>query len=130
MSRIVVLDDSLTVCTFVRRILEREWYKVETYLQPLAALQALWQQAGAPPAAIVLDIQLPHLDGYEITRMLRTTAPETLRTVPIIALTARDGVLDRTKGKLLGMNAYLTKPFEPTELLAVLNALIPHPPVP
>lgn len=114
---IVVVDDSPTVCAIVRRVLEREWWAVETYLRPLEALHALWQRADNPPAAVILDVQLPQVDGYEITHLIRTRAPESLRSVPILGLSARDGIVDRVKGRVVGMDAYLAKPFDPSELL-------------
>lgn len=124
MSRLIlVVDDSPTACSIVRRVLEREWWVVETYLQPLLALQMLWQRADDPPAALILDIQLPHLDGYQITQMVRNSAPKPLRLVPIIGLSARDRLLDRVKGRVAGMDAYLTKPFDPADLLQQLSTL-------
>ena len=121
-SRIVMIDDSPTACAIVRRLLEREWWVVETYLRPLPALTSLWQQASTPPAALILDVALPHPqpDGYMITHLIRQQAPKDLRSVPIIGLSACDGVIDRIKGRLVGMNAYLTKPFDPAELLATI----------
>ncbi len=120
--RIVVIAASPTACAVVRRLLEREWWVVETYLRPLPALTSLWQQASTPPAALILDVDLPHphLDGYTITHLIRQQAPEGLRSVPIIGLSACDGVIDRIKGRLVGMDAYLTKPFDPAELLLAL----------
>ncbi len=118
--RIVVIDNSPTACFVIRRILEQEWWVVETYQRPLSALQALWSQAETPPTAVMLDIELPQLDGYRIAQLLRTKAPLPLRSVPIIGLSAHDGVLDRMKGQLVGMDAYLSKPFDPSELYHVL----------
>lgn len=118
--RIVVVDDSPTVCSIVRRLLEREWWEVETYLHPLEALQALWQRTDNPPTAVILDIELPQVDGYEIAHLIRTRAPECLRSVPILGLSARDGTLDRVKGRVVGMDAYLAKPFDASELLSLL----------
>ncbi|SRR5581483_5077764 len=121
--RVVVIDDSPTTCAVIRRVLEREWWVVETYLRPLPALQALWQ-ADRPPCALILDIGLPQLDGYQVAHQVRTKAPATLRPLPIIGLSGRDGTLDRLKGRLVGMDAYLVKPFDPTELLALLSRLL------
>src|SRR5260370_13276558 len=73
--RVVIIDDSSTACVIVRRLLEREWYAVETYQQPLSALSALWQHADTPPAALILDVQLPQLDGYALTQLILTKAP-------------------------------------------------------
>lgn len=122
MPHLVLIDDSPTTCTIIRRVFEREWWFVETYQRPLAALQDLWQRAATPPNALILDIQLPQVDGYTIAHLLRTEAPLPLRNVPIIGLSARDGFLDRVKGRLVKMDAYLTKPFDPQELLHLLTS--------
>ena len=120
MDRLVILDDSLTVCALLRRLLEREWWVVETYLRPLPAMKALWQ-AETPPSALLLDIGLPNLDGYQVAQLIRSKAPELLRSLPIIGLSARDGVMDRVKARLAGMNGYVTKPFDPDQLIALLE---------
>lgn len=117
---IVVVDDSPTACAIVRRVLEREWWTVTTYLRPLEALRALWQGADNPPAAVILDIELPQMDGYEVAHLIRTRAPESLRSVPILGLSAGDSIMDRVKGRVVGMDAYLAKPFDPSELLHLL----------
>ena len=126
--RIVVIDDSPTVCALLRRVFERECCVVEAYLQPLPALQALWQQADTPPAVLILDIQLPQIDGYAFAHVIRTKAPLALRSVPIIGLSACDGITDRLKGRLVGMDAYLAKPFDPDELLEVFRQVHAVPP--
>lgn len=120
MNRLMVLDDSPTTCSILRRLLEREEWVVETYLRPLPAMQALWQ-AETPPSALILDIGLPNLDGYQVAQLVRTKAPAHLRALPIIGLSIRDGVMDRVKARLAGMNDYVTKPFDPEELLALLT---------
>ncbi len=124
-ARLVVIDDSPTACSVLRRILEREWWTVETYQRPLPALQALWKGADAP-TALILEIGLPQMDGYQIAQMIREKAPTAaLRTLPIIGLSVRDGMLNRVKGYLVGMNAYLIKPFDPAELLGLLQGFLP-----
>jgi twitching motility two-component system response regulator PilG len=122
MPRIVVIDDSPTVCAIVRLLLRDRW-TVETYLRPFPALQDLWRQAETPPAAVILDVELPQLDGFAIACLLRQEAPAPLCSVPIIGISVRDGVLDRVKGRVAGMNAYLTKPFDPADLLHLLSTL-------
>lgn len=122
MSRIVVIDDSPTACVIFRLLLRDQW-TVETYLRPLPALQDLWRQAATPPAAVILDVELPQLDGYAIASLLRQEAPAPLRSVPLIGISVRDGVLDRVKGHVAGMNAYLTKPFDPADLRHLLSTL-------
>ena len=115
---IVLIDPSPLARHIVQRLLERRGHTVCTYSHPLAALRSLWQR---PPDALIVDVQLPQLDGYALTQLLRAKDP--FQTLPIIGLTTRDGMLDRVKGRLAGMNAYLTKPFDPRDLLVTLANL-------
>lgn len=128
-ARLLVLDDSPTACVVLARLLAREWWTVETYQRPLPALQALWHEAESPPTALILDIGLPQLDGYQVAQLIRKKAPTAeLRMLPIIGLSARDGRLDRIKASLVGINVFLTKPFDPRELLDLVWLLRGKPP--
>ena len=124
MSRhIVLIDDSPTVCLLIHRLLERVWWRVDSYQKPLEALSALWQHAETPPDAVLLDIHLPQMDGYTVAQLLRTQAPQPLRSVPIIGFSAcfaATRLLDRARGRQAGIETYLVKPFREAELLAVL----------
>ena len=100
---------------------------LQTYLED-NGLEAEWQgdaasgierARSAPPAAIVLDVMLPDLDGFEVCRRLRAESD-----VPIIMLTARGDPTDRIVGLELGADDYVPKPFEPRELLARLRAVL------
>lgn len=120
--KLIVIDDSLTVCAVVRMLLEGASWEVETYQDPLVAIKALWESSAPLPTAVLLDIQLPHMDGYEVTKAIRTRAPEALRCVPIIGFSGKSGVLDRMKGGLVGMNDYLAKPFQAADLLRLVRS--------
>jgi two-component system response regulator MprA len=94
-----------------------ENYDVELFEDGTSALKSIQLRA---PDAIVLDLQLPDIDGLEICRRIRRAGDAT----PILMLTARDAVNDRVEGLDVGADDYLVKPFDLTELLARLRALL------
>ena len=94
-----------------------ENYDVELFDDGLSALRAIQLRA---PDAIVLDLQLPDVDGLEICRRIRRSGD----TTPILMLTARNAVNDRVEGLDVGADDYLVKPFDLAELLARLRALL------
>jgi two-component system alkaline phosphatase synthesis response regulator PhoP len=113
---ILVVDDEPGIVQLARLYLERAGYQVESVGDGRAALQA---HARLRPALIVLDLMLPELDGLEVCRRLRAEkAP-----VPILMLTARDEDVDKILGLELGADDYLTKPFNPHELVARIKAI-------
>lgn len=118
---VMVIDDSPTACFVIGCVFARAWIPVETYVRPLPALKELWDPTRLPPVALILDVELPQLDGYQIAQLIRAKAPPNVRRLPIVGLSARDGALDRVKAHLVGMNAYLTKPFDPAELVDLVE---------
>ena len=108
---IVCIDDSATVQRNVQLILETFGYQVKGITDPLSALSSLGREV---PHLILLDINMPQLDGYSLCRMLRQCSA--LKEIPIIMLTGRDTILDKVRAKLLGATGYMTKPFQPQEL--------------
>lgn len=115
--RILVVDDDAAVCSSIDRALRLEGYQVTTAATGAAALEAL---ALDPPDAIVLDLQLPVIDGLTVCRRMRAAGDDT----PVLMLTARDAVDDRVQGLDAGADDYLVKPFSLAELLARLRALL------
>ena len=109
---VVCIDDSKTVQRQVQMTLEIAGYQVLSITEPERALTALLRHK---PVAILMDINMPKIDGYELCRRLRQARH--LQDVPIVMLTGRDGFLDRLRAKLAGVTNYLTKPFEPAQLL-------------
>lgn len=110
------MDDDPTIREVVADVLRMEGYEVHVLgsgEEVLPKVQAL------DPALIVLDVMLPGLDGFEITRRLRRSS-----SVPIILLTVRDGELDKVQGFRLGVDDYVTKPFSPLELLMRVKAVL------
>jgi two-component system response regulator MprA len=115
--RILVVDDDLAVCRSIDRALRLEGYEVNTVA---TGHQALEQVALHAPDALVLDLQLPDLDGLQVCRRIRDAGDDT----PILMLTARHGIDDRVQGLDAGADDYLVKPFALEELLARLRALL------
>jgi twitching motility two-component system response regulator PilG len=107
---VVVIDDSPTICKILEISLHREGYEVVTYLNPVQALQALLWGEVARPDVLLVNLVLPQMNGYEVMRRLRAK-PE-FKAVPIIAITGREGMLDRLKARLAGANDYVIKPFK------------------
>jgi two-component system, OmpR family, response regulator len=114
--RLLVVEDDANLLRVLRRGLVREGYAVEVaHTGP----EALEQATGSAYDAVVLDLMLPGLDGFEVCRALR----EQGNTVPVLILTARTEVRDRIRGLDSGADDYLTKPFNFGELLARLRAV-------
>ena len=115
--RILVVDDDLAVCRSIDRALRLEGYEVGTVATGHDALEAVAQGS---PDALVLDLQLPDLDGLQVCRRIREAGNDT----PILMLTARHGIDDRVQGLDAGADDYLVKPFALEELLARRRALM------
>ena len=114
--RVLVVEDDRDIADVLRRSLRMEGYDVRLAGDGEAALT---ESSIFEPDAVVLDLGLPKLDGVEVCRRLREGGD-----VPILMLTARDGVEDRVEGLDSGADDYLVKPFERAELLARLRALL------
>jgi len=114
---ILVVDDEPNIVQLARMYLEREGYRVQSVGDGNAALLAINQ---LKPALLLLDIMLPGLDGMEVCRRLR--AQES--TLPILMLTARDEDVDKILGLEMGADDYLTKPFNPREMVARVKAIL------
>jgi two-component system response regulator MprA len=115
-SRILVIDDDPKVTAMLRRGLGYEGYTVDTALSGQQGLELAREHS---PDLVVLDIMMPGMDGLEVCRILRAEGQ-----VPILMLTARDGVADRVLGLNTGADDYLAKPFAFEELLARVRALL------
>jgi chemosensory pili system protein ChpA (sensor histidine kinase/response regulator) len=110
---VMVVDDSLTVRSVTSRLLERNGYRVTSARDGLDALQQLEQ---ATPDVLLVDIEMPRMDGFDLTRNLKAT--ERTSSIPIIMITSRLAQKHREHANQLGVNVYLGKPFNEQELLA------------
>jgi DNA-binding response OmpR family regulator len=114
---ILLVDDEPSIIQLSRMYFERDGFRVQEISDGESALEAV---AKHRPALIVLDVMLPKLDGFEVCRRLRISGDQT----PIIMLTARDEDIDKILGLELGADDYLTKPFNPRELIARVKAIL------
>jgi chemosensory pili system protein ChpA (sensor histidine kinase/response regulator) len=110
------VDDSLTVRRASQRLLERHGYTVVLARDGIEALERLHQQC---PAAVLLDIEMPRMDGFELLATLREEVR--FRSLPVVMITSRIAERHRERAALLGATAYMGKPFEETALLALLS---------
>ena len=116
---ILVVDDSLTVRKITGRLLHRAGYRVATAKDGVEALEALQDEL---PAAMLLDIEMPRMDGFEVARHVRADAQT--QDLPIIMITSRSAEKHRQHALDLGVNAYMGKPYQDEALLAEIARLI------
>jgi len=114
---ILLVDDEPNIVELARMYLEREGFCVHSVGDGNAALDAA---KNIKPALIVLDLMLPGIDGFEVCKRLRSEGNQ----VPIIMVTARDDDIDKILGLELGADDYLTKPFNPRELVVRVKAIL------
>ncbi|MBU0702936.1 MAG: response regulator transcription factor [Chloroflexi bacterium] len=116
---ILVVDDEANIIELAQMYLEQGGFRVRSARDGATALEMIGRQ---PPALMVLDLMLPEVDGWEVCRRVRAgkIAPD----LPIIMLTARDDDVDKIVGLELGADDYLTKPFNPRELVVRVKAIL------
>jgi two-component system alkaline phosphatase synthesis response regulator PhoP len=114
---VLVVDDEPSIVQLSRLYLERDGYRVIEAGDGKTALDTIRQEK---PALVLLDIMLPEIDGLEVCRSLRAEKNQ----VPVIMVSARDEDIDKILGLELGADDYLTKPFNPRELVARVRALL------
>jgi chemosensory pili system protein ChpA (sensor histidine kinase/response regulator) len=122
--RILLVDDSPSVRAAAAKVLEGQGWNVHTSRDGQEALTSLARlaAAGEPPDALLLDVEMPVMDGYELTAALR--ASRSYSRLPIVMLTSRAGDKHRRRALELGANDYLVKPFDPARLVAALSAAV------
>jgi chemosensory pili system protein ChpA (sensor histidine kinase/response regulator) len=116
---IMVVDDSMTVRRVTQRLLEREGYHV---LLAKDGVDALEQLQGMPPDLMLVDIEMPRMDGFDLTRNVR--GDERTKAIPIIMITSRSADKHRNYALQLGVNAYFGKPFQEPVLLDAIDGLL------
>lgn len=114
--KILVVDDEERMARFIRLNLEHDGFQVVEAYKGMQAIQALRDQM---PDAVLLDVMLPDIDGFEVLKLIRE-----ISTVPVIMLTAKGEEDDRVKGLELGADDYVTKPFSPRELVSRVKAVL------
>jgi two-component system alkaline phosphatase synthesis response regulator PhoP len=113
---ILIVEDESSIASFVALYLKNAGYTVRTVGK---GAEALDQVSSDPPSLTILDLMLPDIDGIEVCRRIRKTSD-----VPILMLTARDEDVDKIIGLEVGADDYLTKPFNPRELVARVKSIL------
>jgi chemosensory pili system protein ChpA (sensor histidine kinase/response regulator) len=117
----MVVDDSLTVRRVTQRLLEREGYRVLLAKDGVEALEQL-QAPDTRPDLMLVDIEMPRMDGFDLTRNVRGN--DATQAIPIIMITSRTADKHRNYALGLGVNAYFGKPFQEDVLLAAIEGLL------
>ncbi|MDQ3964522.1 MAG: response regulator [Actinomycetota bacterium] len=117
--RILVADDDPVILRLIQVNLELEGYQVLTANNGEEAIAAANTET---PDLVILDIMMPRLDGYQTCERLK--ADDATKDIPVVFLSAKAQQADIEKGKSYGVEEYLTKPFDPTELLEVVERLV------
>jgi len=114
--KILVVDDSKTIRRTAETLLSKEGCKVFTAIDGFDALSKI---ADHQPDLIFVDIMMPRLDGYETCSLIKHN--KVFKQTPVIMLSSKDGLFDRARGRIVGSEQYLTKPFTKDELLGAIS---------
>lgn len=114
--KILVVDDSKTIRRTAETLLSKEGCQVFTAIDGFDALSKI---ADHQPDLIFVDIMMPRLDGYETCSLIKHN--KVFRQTPVIMLSSKDGLFDRARGRIVGSEQYLTKPFTKDELLGAIS---------
>jgi twitching motility two-component system response regulator PilG len=114
--KILVIDDSKTIRRTAETLLTKEGCQVFTAIDGFDALSKI---ADHQPDLIFVDIMMPRLDGYETCSLIKHN--KTFKDTPVIMLSSKDGLFDRARGRIVGSEQYLTKPFTKDELLGAIT---------
>ena len=119
--RVMVIDDSKTIRRTAESLLKKVGCEVATVNDGFEALSAVVEFR---PDLIFMDVMMPRLDGYQACALIKHNA--SFRRVPIIMLSSKDGLFDKAKGRVVGSEEYLTKPFTRDELLDAIKSHKPQ----
>lgn len=114
--KVMVIDDSKTIRRTAESLLQKEGCEVVTAVDGFDALAKI---ADTNPAIIFVDIMMPRLDGYQTCALIKNN-PEYADT-PVIMLSSKDGLFDKARGRIVGADEYLTKPFSKDELFETIK---------
>ena len=117
--KVLVIDDSKTIRRSAETLLAKEGYDVITAIDGFDALAKI---ADSRPEIIFVDIMMPRLDGYQTCALIKNNAE--FKATPVVMLSSKDGLFDRAKGRIVGSDRYLTKPFSKEELLGAIRTLL------
>ena len=114
--KVMVIDDSKTIRRTAQTLLSREGCQVFTAIDGFDALSKI---ADHQPDLIFVDIMMPRLDGYQTCSLIKHN--KVFKKTPVIMLSSKDGLFDRARGRIVGSEQYLTKPFTKDELLGAIS---------
>ncbi len=117
--KVLVIDDSKTIRRTAETLLAKEGCEVFTAIDGFDALAKI---ADHQPDIVFVDIMMPRLDGYQTCALIKHN--KVFRTIPVIMLSSKDGLFDRARGRIVGSEHYLTKPFTKEELLGAIETHI------
>ena len=114
--KVMVIDDSKTIRRTAETLLKKAGCDVVTAIDGFEALAKITDQN---PDVIFIDIMMPRLDGYQTCALIKKN--NNYKNTPVILLTSKDGLFDRARGRIVGSDRYLTKPFTKDELLGAIK---------
>lgn len=114
--KILIIDDSKTIRRTAETLLSKEGCTVFTAVDGFDALSKI---ADHRPDVIFVDIMMPRLDGYQTCSLIKHNS--NFKNTPVIMLSSKDGLFDRARGRIVGSQQYLTKPFTKDELLGAIK---------
>ena len=119
--RVMVIDDSKTIRRTAETLLKNMGCEVITAIDGFDALARIVDHH---PHIIFVDIMMPRLDGYQTCALVKNNPA--FKSIPVIMLSSKDGLFDKAKGRIVGSDQYLTKPFSKEELLGAIKAHVPE----
>lgn len=114
--KVMVIDDSKTIRRTAETLLKKEGCEVVTATDGFEALAKI---ADEKPDIIFVDIMMPRLDGYQTCALIKNN--QVFKRTPVVMLSSKDGLFDRARGRIVGSDQYLTKPFTKDELLGAIR---------
>ena len=118
--RVMVIDDSKTIRRTAETLLRKEGCDVATAVDGFEALSKI---SDLQPQIIFVDIMMPRLDGYQTCALIKNN--QQYKSTPVIMLSSKDGLFDKARGRIVGSQQYLTKPFTREELLGAIRSHVP-----
>ena len=120
--RVLIIEDEYSASKFLTMRLKNLGFVVSAAFDGMSGLKEATETV---PDLIILDLMIPKLPGEEVCKALRESFDEALTKIPIIMLTGKDSTVDKVLGKVIGADAYLTKPYEFSDLLEAIKKILP-----
>lgn len=120
-TKILVIDDSKTIRRTAEVLLKKEGFVVETSVDGFEALPTIVQ---IKPDLIFIDVMMPRLDGYQTCALIKGN-PQ-FKHIPVIMLSSKDGLFDKAKGRIVGADLYVTKPFTREDMARAITQVFPE----